>query len=152
MFFRSRKKESPHQSLKSFVLFQNLNAKELARLSALLHYRSYLKGEIVFDEGEEGQGLFLVSSGTVEISGKGSFFANHSILINPGEFFGEIALLENVPRSAQARAVEETQLISLFRTDFFNLLETDGKIAAKISLQLARYLSKRLKETIQGKE
>ncbi len=152
MFFRSRKKDSPHQSLKSFVLFQNLNAKELARLSTLLHYRTYLKGEIVFDEGEEGQGLFLVSSGEVAISGKGSFFASHSVSILPGEFFGEIALLENTPRSAQARAIGDTQLIALFRADFFNLLETDGKIAAKISMQLARHLSKRLKETIQGKE
>ncbi len=151
MFFRIRKQNSPYQSLKSFVLFQNLNNKELARLSSLLHYRTYLKGEVVFDEGEEGHGLFLLSSGLVEISGKSSFFANNSVQIKPGEFFGELALLENSPRSAQARAVEDTELIALFRTDFFNLLETDGKIAAKVSMQLARHLSKRLKEAIQNK-
>jgi CRP-like cAMP-binding protein len=151
MFFPSRKKTSPYQSLKAFVLFQNLSNRELARLSSLLHYRSYQNGEIVFDEGEEGQGLFLVSSGLVEISGKSSFFANNTVKIKPGEFLGEIALLENAPRSAQARAVENTELIALFRTDFFNLLETDGKIAAKISMQLARYLSKRLKDAIQSK-
>lgn len=150
MFFRSRKKESPHQSLKSFVLFQNLNGKELNRLHVLLHYRRYLKGEIIFDEGEEGQGLFLVSSGLVEISGKSSFFAQNTVQIKPAEFFGEVALLENSPRTAQARAVEDTELIALFRTDFFNLMETDGRIAAKISLQLARYLSRRLKDAIKG--
>lgn len=150
MFFRSRKKESPHAALKSFVLFQNLNAKELNRLSVLLHHRRYLRGEIIFDEGEEGQGLFLISSGLVEITGKSSFFANNSIQIHPGEFIGEVALLENSTRTAQARAVEDTEVIALFRTDFFNLMETDGRIAAKISLQLARYLSKRLKEAIKG--
>jgi CRP-like cAMP-binding protein len=151
LFFRSRKKESPLQHLRSLVLFQGLSHKELVRLSAFLHHRTYLKGELIFDEGEEGQGLFIVVSGLVRITGKSNFFAHKNIEIKPGEFFGELALLDDAPRLAQAHAEEETKVVCLFRTDFFTLMDTDGKIAAKVSMQLARFLSRRLRDAVIAK-
>jgi CRP-like cAMP-binding protein len=58
-----------------------------------------------------------------------------------------MALLDNTVRSAQARAAENTTVAVFFRADFMRLLETHGLIASKISLQLARHLGRRLRET-----
>jgi CRP-like cAMP-binding protein len=58
-----------------------------------------------------------------------------------------LALLDNSVRSAQARAATETTLAVFFRADFMNLLETHGLITSKISLQLARHIGRRLRDT-----
>jgi CRP-like cAMP-binding protein len=65
-----------------------------------------------------------------------------------GQFFGELALLDNSPRSAQVRAAEDCTIGVLFREDFLTLLETHATVASKISLQLSRHIGKRLREAI----
>jgi CRP/FNR family cyclic AMP-dependent transcriptional regulator len=112
-----------------------------------MHERNYLADEVIFDEGEEGQGLFLVLSGRVKIvlpAGAPTLLLE----LGPGAFFGEVALLDQSVRSAQARAVEDTQIVVLFRAEFYSLLETHSNIASRISFQLARVLAARLRQSV----
>jgi CRP-like cAMP-binding protein len=127
-------------------LFGTLGAKELRVVSSLLHERQYLKGEIVFDEGEEGQALYVVLSGRVLICRQGGADAVRIAEVPAGAMFGELALLDDAPRSAQARAMEDCVLAVLSRADFNGLVETHGAVASKIALQLARQLGQKLRE------
>jgi CRP-like cAMP-binding protein len=70
--------------------------------------------------------------------------------LSPGTFFGELALLDNSPRSAQARAASACRLIVFFRDDFVGLLDTHARIASKISRQLAIHLGARMRSMAQA--
>ncbi len=148
MFFRPATSRHPRLNLlKSVVLFKDLSMHELGVVDNLLHERRYLADEVIFDEGEEGQGLFVVLSGRVKTTRQGS---TRGVLLEfgPGSFFGEVALLDQSVRSAQARAVEDTLIVSLFRAEFYSLLQTNSAIASRISFQLARALAARLRQVI----
>ena len=137
--------------LKNVVLFKDLSLRELAMVRGLMHERNYLADEVIFDEGEEGQGLFLVLSGRVKIVLPAS--ANNVLLeLGPGAFFGEVALLDQSLRTAQARAIEDTQIVVLFRAEFYSLLDTHSAIASRISFQLARVLAARLRQAVINAE
>jgi len=121
--------------------------RELAVVDQMFHARHYLADEVIFDEGEEGQGLFVVLSGRVKITLPVDV---DTVLIElgPGAFFGEVALLDQSVRTAQARAIEDAEIVALFRTEFYSLLETHSGIASRISFQLARVLAARLRQAV----
>ena len=151
MFLLSKTEVSPRlRQIRALSLFSTLAPRELKVVDGLLHERSYLKDEIVFDEGEEGQALYIVMSGKVLICRQGQPVAGKIAELGAGMLFGELALLENAPRAAQARATENAALAVFFRDDFLGLLETHAVIASKISLQLARHIGRRLRETVGG--
>jgi CRP-like cAMP-binding protein len=135
------------QLLKNVVLFKDLNMRELAMVNSLMHERRYIADEVIFDEGEEGQGLFLVLSGRVKIT-LPAHVDQILIELGPGAFFGEVALLDSSIRTAQARAIEDSQIVALFRTEFYSLLDTHSAIASRISFQLAKVLAARLRQTV----
>ncbi len=132
--------------LSKLFLFSTLHAKELRVVDALLHERTYLAGEIVFDEGEEGQALYVVVKGRVAVCHQGRPVDGRVTEFTDGMLFGELALLDGMPRSLQAVAVEDTTLAALSRADFTGLVETHAVIASKIALQLARDLGHKLRE------
>ena len=139
------------QLLKNVVLFKDLSMRELAMVNSLMHERQYLADEVIFDEGEEGQGLFLVLSGRIKIILPAS--ANELLLeLGTGAFFGEVALLDQSLRTAQARAIEDSKIVVLFRAEFLSMLETHSNIASRISFQLARVLAARLRQTVLNAE
>lgn len=128
-------------------LFSSLTKSDLKTLEGFTHPRHYLAGEIIFDQGEEGQALYVVVSGRVAICHPGQ--ADKPIAeLGPGSFFGELALLDDAPRSAQARALAQTDLAAFFRGDFERLMDSHARIASRIALQLARNLGQRLRETL----
>lgn len=112
-------------------LFSGLTTHDLNTLDDLLHQRSYVRDEIIFDQGEEGQAIYFVLSGKVFIRQEDQ--PDSVAKLCCGEFFGERALLEDAPRVAQARASEDCLLAVLFREDFLGLLHTYPQIAAKIT-------------------
>ena len=145
-FWRERGKKTPRlEALSGPLLFATLSRSELRVVDGLLHERSYLKGEIIFDEGEEGQALYIVIDGRVLICRQGEPETGRINEIDAGVVFGELALLDNLPRSAQALAAEDCVLALLSRSDFENLLDTHAVIASKIALQLARHLGRQLR-------
>ena len=135
------------QLLKNVVLFKDLSMRELAMVNSMMHERRYIADEVIFDEGEEGQGLFLVLSGRVKIT-LPQHIDQVLIELGPGAFFGEVALLDSSIRTAQARALEDSQIVALFRTEFYSLLDTHSAIASRISFQLARVLATRLRQAV----
>jgi CRP/FNR family transcriptional regulator, cyclic AMP receptor protein len=135
------------QLLKNVVLFKDLSMRELAMVNSMMHERRYIADEVIFDEGEEGQGLFLVLSGRVKIS-LPAHVDQVLIELGPGAFFGEVALLDSSIRTAQARALEDSQIVALFRTEFYSLLDTHSAIASRISFQLAKVLAARLRQAV----
>lgn len=149
MFLFSKDEDSPRiRQLRSLSLFSTLSSRELKTVDGLLHERAFLQGEVIFDEGDEGQALYIVESGKVLICRQGKANNGRIAELGPGRLFGELALLDNSPRAAQARAAENSSLAVLFRDDFLGLLQTHAVIASKISLQLARHIGQRLRETV----
>lgn len=143
--FQAQKETPRLATLRQLALFAPLSRLELRVVDGLLHERRYLKGEIIFDEGEEGQALYVIISGRVLICRQGEPETGRISEIDAGLAFGELALLDNVPRSAQARAAEDCVLASLSRVDFESLLDTHAVTASKIALQLARQLGRQLR-------
>ena len=144
--FRSKKDTPRTERLRALSLFVNLTPGELKFVDGLLHERQFVKDEVIFDKGEEGQAIYIIIEGRVLILPQGKPVDGQIIELGPGTFFGDLALLDNSVRSAQAKAATNTTLAVFFRADFMGLLETHGLIATKISLQLARHIGKRLRE------
>jgi CRP-like cAMP-binding protein len=136
--------------LKNTALFGSLTPLELKIVDGLMHERRFLPDEIVFDEGEEGQALYLVMAGHVCISQAHPDGRQVVAELAAGSFFGDLALLDNSPRNAQARAIDACELAVFFRNDFLALMETDAVIGYKISLALARHIGQRLREWMGG--
>ena len=143
--FQSRTETPRMTTLRRLPLFATLSRRELRVVDGLLHERRYLKGEVVFDEGEEAQALYVIIAGRVLICRQAQPESGRITEIDAGAVFGELALLDNAPRSAQARAAEDCSLASFSRGDFESLLDSHLVIASKISLQLARQLGRQLR-------
>jgi len=136
-------------NIEDMKIFQYLSKSEIASVSKVLNRSSYNAGEFIFEEGDEGNTMFLVSRGCVSILldiGKGQR-KKRVASFGKGVFFGDMALLEEKPRSATAIAEEDTELYGFTKADFLQLLEETPKIASKIQLGIARELSGRLRST-----
>ena len=147
--FGNHKPEQDLQDLVKLSLFVDLNRREMKIVDGFMHERNYLKNEIIFDEGEEGQAIYFIRSGQVLICRQGQTEKPIATL-ERGNFFGELALLDDAPRSAQARAGENCTLAVFFRGDFLNLMHSHALIASKIALQLARHLGVRLRGAVHS--
>lgn len=143
-FLKGRPEHPRLAQIRQLQLFSTLGPRELRVIDGVLHERRYLKDEIIFDEGEEGQALYVVLSGRVLICRPSAPDGGRIAEIPAGALFGELALLEGAPRSAQARAAEDCEVAALTRADFSGLVETHGAIASKVALQLARDLGRKL--------
>ena len=133
--------------LKEVPLFQNLSNKEFQKLIKIMYLRKYNKEEIVFKEKEPGAGMYVIISGQVKILYKSILGKEEELtLLNKGDFFGELALLDEFPRSATAKAIEDTELLSFFRAELLGLIKKDSPLASKILFQLAKVIGLRLRE------
>lgn len=149
-FLKSQTLSARQHRLQNTSLFRSLKPLEVKFVDGLMHERRYLPEEIVYDENEEGQALYLVMAGRVEISRVHD--GNRRVVseLGPGSFFGDLALLDNSPRSARSRALDHCELAVFFRDDFLALMDTDAVIGYKISLALARDIGQRLRERLDG--
>ena len=130
--------------LQGSPLFRGLPPATLERIAALAGQRGYRRGEIVFSAGDAGDALFGVVSGRIRISAGSAdgreIFLN---IMEPGDSFGEIALLDGGTRTATATATEPSELVSIRREPFFELLEREPQTA----LELLRLCGERLRWT-----
>ena len=147
--FGNRSSAQRLNELNKLSLFVDLTSREMKIVDGFMHERSYLKEEVVFDEGEEGQAIYFILAGKVLICTQ-QRQAQPIATLEPGSFFGELALLDDAPRSAQARAAEDCTLAVFFRGDFLGLMNSHALIASKIALQLARHLGVRLRSTVHN--
>jgi CRP/FNR family transcriptional regulator, cyclic AMP receptor protein len=129
--------------LTRLALFQGFAVEDLELIAGYMVRSQYARGEVVFRRGEPGRAIYVIEDGWVKISfgspdGKEVTLA----LLGPGEFFGELAVLDGQPRSADAVALEPTGLLVLLRED----LRRDLEARPRIAVQLLAVLSRRLRE------
>lgn len=131
--------------LHSLDIFKDLRDRDLGPLVSALHTRTYREGEEIFVEGDIGRALFILESGRVVLSRGGPGKREEIYTLKPGDFFGEMALLESLPRSATATATERSQVHLLYRTKLDALLLAEPRVGVEIMSHLARLLSSRLR-------
>ncbi|OZC01603.1 cyclic nucleotide-binding domain-containing protein [Rubricoccus marinus] len=130
--------------LQNIPLFEELSSRELDAIRRLLHRREYVAGESIFVQGEPGLGMYIIERGAVSIQSEPS--GRELVELTDGDFFGEIALLNEVIRTATARAKTDCTLLSLFQPDLLGLLDRNSRLGVKVLLALARLVGLRLVE------
>jgi CRP/FNR family transcriptional regulator, cyclic AMP receptor protein len=132
--------------LKQVPLFADLADEEVRELMTVARRRTYRAGEVIFHREDPGQVLYVIKEGKVKIcliSPDGQEMT--LTVLGKGEYFGEFALLDGLPRSTDAIASERVECYTLQRTDFHNAIKKNPKIA----IQAMEVLSKRLRNTNQ---
>lgn len=134
----------PEEFLRKVELFADLSQKNLGRVAKLCTQRSYKAGEAIVKQGSPGIGLFIITSGTVKIvkttkEGKQLEIATHG----PGEFIGEMSVLDGAVRTADVIAVEDTECFAIVSWDFNSLMRSYPEIA----LEILPVIVKRFRET-----
>lgn len=116
-------------ALRRCVLFAHVDDERLRAITAQMRPRRFRRGEVIFHQGDLGDSLQVVVSGSVKIL-LPSEEGDEAIIttLQPGDFFGELALLDGVPRSTSAQAIEPTETMSLSRDQFLRLLAEDPHI------------------------
>jgi CRP-like cAMP-binding protein len=135
---------STRSVLQHNFLFGGLPQDSLDRLASLATRRSFDKGEVVFAQGDPGDALYGVAAGRVRISASGA--AGQEVFLNimePGDTFGEIAVMDGLPRTASATALDAATLVIVKRSDFLDLVEREPKLA----IHLLKLLCERLRWT-----
>jgi CRP-like cAMP-binding protein len=138
--------------LRSHPVFGGLDSSQLRRLGAYARTRRLRAGATLFTKGDPGTALFAVGEGTVKITvpsvdGREAMFN----LLHAGEIFGEIALLDGQPRTADAVAVTDCELMVIERRDFLAFLHSEPSVALKLIELLCarlRFAGEHLEEVI----
>lgn len=134
-------------ALKEVPVFAGLSNKELDEIERLTHERKYQAGENVFKQFAPAEGMFIIISGSVEIYIDNEKSKKILAELNDHDFFGEIALLDDKPRSAGAIATTPSMLLGFFKPDLLSLMERNPALSSKILTNLGTVLSERLRKT-----
>lgn len=127
-------------ALKNTPLFQNVPGEGLKRLSDFVHEKEVSTGEVVFREDEFGDEMYLVRSGQVSIhqeQGEGPALIE---VVKTGGYFGEMAIIDDLPRTASATADVDTSLLVLHKNDFRTAVQDYPDIAFEIFREFTRRL------------
>lgn len=108
-------------------LFANLNFSHITDIVKLLHVKVFQKDEIIIHEGSEGDAMYFIVQGSVLVYNK-----NVQIQLKEGDFFGEIALLKNVPRTATVKATDTCKTLKLVTYDFQTFINTKPELLGEI--------------------
>ncbi|OGS42569.1 MAG: hypothetical protein A2506_12905 [Elusimicrobia bacterium RIFOXYD12_FULL_66_9] len=134
--------------LRSLELFDQYSEERLQALASYLEPLSLEDGAQVFAEGSSGDGLYFVASGRVRITKRLSDAGEKDLAsVGPGDCLGEMALLDDIPRSASAYAKGPTELLSLKRADLKRWLASDPSLAMEFFAELVQVQSRRLRRT-----
>ena len=129
--------------LKKIYLFTDLGIKELTAVGSIVQEETVAEGDVVIKEGEAGDCLYFILSGSVSvIKHMETSQAIHLADMGPNDYFGEMALFDNQPRSASVKAREDTQLLILKRFEFEELMKEYPRIA----IHACRVFSQRFRE------
>ncbi|MBU0951476.1 MAG: cyclic nucleotide-binding domain-containing protein [Elusimicrobia bacterium] len=134
--------------LKNIPIFEGLSNSALGKITGIIYSKKYPADELIFEEGKVGKALFIIYDGEVAIT-KASNGAEAKVIAThqKGAFFGEMALLEELPRSATTKTTKETTLFLIYKVKFDWFIEKDPRVGLKIIHNIAKVLSARLRET-----
>lgn len=137
------------QFLSRTPLFARLSASECAILAGFLESQDLEGGDVLFSQGDFGDAMYLVRSGLLEVCKEERGSLAKVAEIRPGGLVGEMALVENKPRSAAVRAGTDAELLVLTRGAFARLKDEHPRVASKFQDELAQLLSGRLRQTTE---
>src|SRR4030042_2569267 len=114
--------------------------------------RVYAEGEIIFKEGEEADRMYVVQSGKVKITKKTASGDLTIATLESGEFFGEMALFDRLPRSATAKALDDARVLSIDKKKLFSTISKDPTLVFKILESMSRRIRRLNEEFMQLKK
>jgi len=129
--------------LRRVSLFQNLTLDDLLALDGALRRVDFLPGETIFEEGSVGEDFYIISEGEVSVRTDSGGAQVERARLGSGDFFGEMALFDDEPRSATCVAVDACTLLVLDRGRFYGLIEQ----MPQLGLAICKTLSQRLRRT-----
>ena len=135
------------EALRKVYLFQSLKNSELEQILSIARRWKYSNGQAVFREGDEGDRFYLILSGEVRISKQVPGIGEEALaVLKPGDFFGEMALIDDSPRSADAIANRDTTLLGIERKEFESLLFLNKDLAYSVLWAFSRTFCQRIRE------
>jgi CRP/FNR family cyclic AMP-dependent transcriptional regulator len=135
--------------LEKVWLFHRLGRESLEKLAAFAFRKTYKSGDVIVEEGQTGNGLFVIDEGKVEVIRRlGSQRPERLAVLGAGDVFGEMALIDELPRSASVRAVDDTTCVGIDRFLFISQLYKDPELA----ITMLQVLARRLRDTSAGAE
>jgi CRP/FNR family transcriptional regulator, cyclic AMP receptor protein len=140
---RSRRRRA--DALGRVPLFADLPRRDLVRLAEAAQIVSFRPGAPVIREGDLGATLFVIVEGAARVSRGGRKLAT----LAPGDFFGEVSLLDGGPRTASVTAETPLTVVRLFRGPFYRLVQAEPAIGVKVLTELAKRL-RRVDRTVRG--
>lgn len=132
--------------MREIGLFGGLDDEVLEQLSATLPRLTLRPGDVVFREGEQGRELFIVLEGEMEVQRRARNAVEVRLaLLGPGDWFGEMSVLDVQPRSASVRALAPSRLLVFRAQDLDALYRRDLKAYSLVVMNIAREISRRLR-------
>lgn len=146
LFNSPTERDDLKKSIRHIPIFNFLNNKELNELLEITHNRTYVPNEYIFLQGDVGIGLYLIRDGEVEIKRKFSDTLELTLAsLSKGDFFGELALIDNEKRSATAIAKTNCRISVLFKPDLDEFIEKYPRRGIKILQGISLILAERLR-------
>ena len=136
-------------NVEQLTVFRDLTERDLEIVQQYLRYAAFKKSDTIFREGDPGDKFYFILYGEVSILASISSGGRKKRLttLGAGLFFGDMAVLENKPRSATVQAVTDLEVVCMTVDDFQQLIDREPDIGSKILLGIARELSYRLRYT-----
>lgn len=129
-------KKSKIEYLRKVTLFSSLTDRALSAIAANAEVIEYAPGQYIVRQNQIGTGFYLTIRGRARVVRGGEELA----VLGPGDFFGELSVLDQQPRTAHVVAIEPTVCLALASWDFIRLLERSPKIAVAMLREMARRL------------
>lgn len=138
------------QILRKVHLFSGLNDREMDGVAKRLKRHAYAAGATIIQEDEPSSRLFVLLEGTVRVTASLTDRKDSYAILNPGDHFGEISLIDGLAPSATVVAEEPAVALSISREDLHEIIEQDPALGATMLMSMLREFCRRLRETDQS--
>ena len=136
------------ENLSRVAIFKGLSRPALELVSRVATEESHVSGTKIFEHGDPGDKLYILLEGKVRISREIAGMGEEALaILGPGSVFGEMALLDEAPRSADARVHEQCRVLAVPKDAFEDLLFLHKDLAYEVLWSVVRMLTRRLRET-----
>lgn len=150
LFKTPTEKNDLEEVLVSMLPFKNLSNKSINSILKLFHNRVYAVNEYIFYQNDPGIGLYIIITGEILITFETEDNERYDLAhLSRGDFFGELALLDEGRRSASAIALKESQLAVIFKPDLDEFIESYPSEGIKILRGITQIISRRLRNLNQ---
>ena len=134
------------QQLRQIALFKTLSDEDLKKVLELTFIKEYLTGAVLFNEGMDGDVMYIIVDGEIELYRKNANKEAVTLVkLKNGDFFGEMSIIESEKRTAGAKTVINTKLLVITRRAFQRMLEVSPNVTSQLLMELLKVVSHRLR-------